>query len=385
VALGTIAFVFGSILVAPGAANAKAGTPMLNAGEQLKAGQFLQSPDKKLTLNMQADGNLVLYAPGSQARWNTHTRGHKGAFAAFQTDGNLVVYAANKKALWHSFANGGQRGANRLILQSDGNLVEYTKTNAVTWNTGTSYFPAQVKAPGTLATGHSLQSPDGRYRLIQQGDGNLVFYGPNGHWLWNTNTDGKPANRLAVQADGNMVIYTKTNKILWQTATNKNKGGSLQVQNDGNVVLYTAAHKAIWNSKAARNIERPPVKPPVVSPIKADAAIAYARAQIGKPYKWAAVGPNSFDCSGLTMMSWRAAGVSLPRTSQQQYNALPKYPYSQAQKGDLIFFGKSPTGIFHVAIYSGNGQMVEAPMPGLNVREKSVRTASRMGTVGRPS
>jgi cell wall-associated NlpC family hydrolase len=370
--------------MAPGTANAQAGTPMLNAGEQLKAGQFLRSPDKKLTLNMQTDGNLVLYAPGSQARWNTHTRGHNGAFAAFQTDGNLVVYAADKKPLWNSFDHGGLRGANRLILQNDGNLVEYTKTDAVTWNTGTFYFPSELKAPGTLPVGHSMQSPDGRYKLIMQGDGNLVFYGSDGHWIWNTNTDGKAANRAAMQGDGNLVLYTKADKVVWHTSTNGNTAGKLVVQNDGNVVVYTAAMKATWNSFTATNIERPTV-PKDPWEVKADTAIAYARAQIGKPYVWGADGPGSFDCSGLTMMSWKAAGVSLRHKAQYQYNDLPKVPLSQIRKGDLLFFGNSGTGIFHTAIYSGNGQMVEAPDKGMVLREKSVRTDRLMPTVGRPS
>ncbi|MEU1848009.1 NlpC/P60 family protein [Streptomyces sp. NPDC019990] len=102
---------------------------------------------------------------------------------------------------------------------------------------------------------------------------------------------------------------------------------------------------------------------------KADKALAFARAQIGKPYVWGAVGPDSYDCSGLTQAAWKAAGVTLPRTTYDQVNAGTTVPLSQAQPGDLVFFYDDVT---HVGIYIGNGMMIHAPKPGTYVREESV-------------
>ncbi|MER7901165.1 NlpC/P60 family protein [Streptomyces sp. NPDC096046] len=102
---------------------------------------------------------------------------------------------------------------------------------------------------------------------------------------------------------------------------------------------------------------------------KADKALAFARAQIGKPYVWGAVGPGSYDCSGLTQAAWKAAGVDLPRTTYGQVDAGTTVPLSQARPGDLVFFYDDVT---HVGIYIGNGMMIHAPKPGTYVREESV-------------
>jgi cell wall-associated NlpC family hydrolase len=100
----------------------------------------------------------------------------------------------------------------------------------------------------------------------------------------------------------------------------------------------------------------------------AAAAIAFARAQVGKPYIYAGVGPEGFDCSGLTMMAWAQGGVSMSHGSRDQYNAFPKVPISQLQPGDLVFFGDSGPMNHHGALYIGGGTMIEAPHTGAFVR-----------------
>ncbi|AIV34636.1 NlpC/P60 family protein [Streptomyces sp. R1] len=102
---------------------------------------------------------------------------------------------------------------------------------------------------------------------------------------------------------------------------------------------------------------------------KAGKAIAFARAQIGKPYVWGATGPDSYDCSGLTQAAWKAAGVTLPRVTYDQVNAGTTVPVSQAQPGDLVFFYDD---ISHVGLYIGDGMMIHAPKPGAYVREESI-------------
>jgi cell wall-associated NlpC family hydrolase len=101
----------------------------------------------------------------------------------------------------------------------------------------------------------------------------------------------------------------------------------------------------------------------------AEKALAFARAQIGKPYVWGATGPGSYDCSGLTQAAWKDAGVDLPRTTYDQVNAGTTVSISAARPGDLVFFYDD---ISHVGIYIGDGMMIHAPKPGAYVREESV-------------
>ncbi|MFI1930335.1 NlpC/P60 family protein [Streptomyces sp. NPDC020330] len=98
---------------------------------------------------------------------------------------------------------------------------------------------------------------------------------------------------------------------------------------------------------------------------RAARAIAFAHGAIGKPYVWGATGPNAFDCSGLTQAAWKAAGVSLPRTTYTQINAGARVPRSELAPGDLVFFY---SGISHVGLYIGDGRMIHAPRPGAPVR-----------------
>ena len=115
--------------------------------------------------------------------------------------------------------------------------------------------------------------------------------------------------------------------------------------------------------------------PVVLAQGVAAAAIAFALHEVGKPYVWGAVGPNSYDCSGLMQTAFEAAGVTLPRVSWQQYNAGGHVPVRQAQPGDLLFYATDPSDpstIHHVMLYMGNDQMVEAPYSGKPVRVQPV-------------
>jgi peptidoglycan DL-endopeptidase CwlO len=98
---------------------------------------------------------------------------------------------------------------------------------------------------------------------------------------------------------------------------------------------------------------------------QAAAAVQFAYAQLGKPYVYGAAGPSSYDCSGLTMAAWAAAGVSLPHNAAMQQSMLPYVAQSDLQPGDLVFFG-NPAG--HVGIYIGGGRFIHAPHTGDVVR-----------------
>lgn len=98
-------------------------------------------------------------------------------------------------------------------------------------------------------------------------------------------------------------------------------------------------------------------------------ALAFAKSQIGKPYRYAAAGPDAYDCSGLTSAAWRAAGISLPRTSSAQYRVGKPVAKGDLQPGDLVFFYSD---ISHVGLYAGNGQLIHSPRPGKTVQYTSM-------------
>ncbi len=159
-----------------------------------------------------------------------------------------------------------------------------------------------------------------------------------------------------------------------------------------------AAQQAAQAKKEVRNQPRPtdtggggsstsPTPPPVPAPpvdptppssdrSAVDRVLAFAKAQVGKPYKWGAAGPDSFDCSGLTMRAWQAGGKSLPHYSVAQFETGTRISVSKAKAGDLYFWSSngSPSGIHHVALALGGGQFIEAPRTGVPVRYSSIST-----------
>ncbi|MCZ4097791.1 hypothetical protein C8250_014465 [Streptomyces sp. So13.3] len=116
-------------------------------------------------------------------------------------------------------------------------------------------------------------------------------------------------------------------------------------------------------SRSSRSVPDMPDLP--ASSSRAAMAVAAARAAIGSPYVWGSTGPSSFDCSGLMQYSYRKAGVSLPRTSQEQKHAGHQVPLDQARPGDLVIYRDNAS---HVGMYVGGGRVVHAPYPGARVR-----------------
>ena len=116
--------------------------------------------------------------------------------------------------------------------------------------------------------------------------------------------------------------------------------------------------------------------PKVSASGRAGLAVKFAMSQLGDPYVWGAAGPGSWDCSGLTMMAWAAAGVSLPHSSRAQSGMGTPVSVSQLQPGDLVFY-YSP--VSHVAMYIGGGKIVHAPHSGANVE---VADLNRMPITG---
>ncbi|MER7845805.1 NlpC/P60 family protein [Kitasatospora sp. NPDC096077] len=139
------------------------------------------------------------------------------------------------------------------------------------------------------------------------------------------------------------------------------------------------ARQAADADRASRSSARPDLSTPAPPASgRAAAIIAFAQAQLGKPYGWGATGPNSFDCSGLTGAAYRAAGVKLSRMSQDQWNDGPRVSRDALQPGDLVFFYND---IHHVGLYIGDGKMIHAPRTGKNVEVLPISAMPYMGAV----
>jgi cell wall-associated NlpC family hydrolase len=107
-------------------------------------------------------------------------------------------------------------------------------------------------------------------------------------------------------------------------------------------------------------------------------AVRYAVRQLGKPYEWGAEGPRTYDCSGLTSRAWAEAGVPIPRTSPEQWKRLERIPLDELRPGDLVVYFEKAT---HVALYLGDGLVVQAPRPGAKVKVSPIAANPVLGAV----
>lgn len=151
-----------------------------------------------------------------------------------------------------------------------------------------------------------------------------------------------------------------------------------EMQRKAEAAAAAAAAKPKTTTTAAPPATNPG-KPPAVSG-NAGKAVNYAWAQLGKRYVWGAAGPNTFDCSGLTLMAWKAAGVSLPHNAAQQYQKIRHISRSQLAPGDLVFYNN----LGHVGIYIGNNQIIHAPNSRTVVKVAPIDSNKLYG-YGRPS
>ena len=133
----------------------------------------------------------------------------------------------------------------------------------------------------------------------------------------------------------------------------------------------TVAAQKKFMASGALSSERAPSR-------EGDAALRYAVEQIGKPYEWGAEGPASYDCSGLTSQAWDHAGQAIPRTSQEQWAQLPRIPVGELRPGDLVIYFPEAT---HVALYLGDGMVVQAPRPGAKVKVSPIAANPVLGAV----
>lgn len=117
---------------------------------------------------------------------------------------------------------------------------------------------------------------------------------------------------------------------------------------------------SVGGSTATGDVTTTPIAYTGPTSTQADQAVAFAYAQIGKPYVWGSTGPGAYDCSGLMYAAWATAGLTLPRDTYSEWADLPHIPLSDLQPGDMILYN----GESHVAMYVGNGYVIDAPHAG---------------------
>lgn len=169
------------------------------------------------------------------------------------------------------------------------------------------------------------------------------------------------ATETKVQADLTDIAKAQQSAVV-AASTQQASLAALSTGNDASVPLYLAAQTAGENAVDADKTS-PPIPPAL------NAAIWAAATQVGVPYVWGGETPlpaatAGFDCSGLVQWAYGQAGIALPRTAQEQHDAVTPVPAAQAQPGDLVFWNDGTTSVQHVAIYVGAGIVLEAPSTG---------------------
>ena len=186
------------------------------------------------------------------------------------------------------------------------------------------------------------------------------------------------AARAAVAAEQSQLaaVTAKRDALLAQLAAAQRISVQLEQQRQQGLAEEAARRAAeAAAAAAAAAAQRAHLVAPTYDGSVAGRALAFAYAQLGKPYVWGATGPDSFDCSGLTMQSWASAGVYLPHFAAFQYQASHPISYGDLRPGDLLFWatdGQDPETIYHEAIYIGGQEMIQAPRTGEDVEISSM-------------
>lgn len=194
------------------------------------------------------------------------------------------------------------------------------------------------------------------------------------------------ASRVQALRGQRQLLEAATDTAARQLATALDQQRALLSEADATVLALAEeqrrAEEAAALAQAASSIARLGVRPDVPAPnAQAEQAVLAATSMLGRAYEWGAVGPDRFDCSGLTSWAYRQAGVAIPRTSRAQYAGLPRVPLDALAPGDLIFFssGPDPATIHHVGMYLGDGRMVHAPRTGDVVKISAVWSTGVIG------
>jgi hypothetical protein len=254
--LGVATVLLGASPATSAAKTRRKSSDTVKTGAKLRPGDSRTSRNGRYRLLMQKDGNLVLYKLRHRkpvrngAVWSTQSSGHPGASAVMQTDANFVVYSATKQALYATGTVVPSRlaGSPKLVVNNDG-TVTVSRGGTKVWSSGLDRD--HLGSAQILNAGQSRKSPNGRYTLVMQADGNLVLYDNTTRAaLWSSQTDGNPGAVAVMQSDANLVVYSAAKQPLYSTATG-GRGDSeshLVIQDDGNAVIYDSANQPLWSS-----------------------------------------------------------------------------------------------------------------------------------------
>ncbi|MFD7388499.1 C40 family peptidase [Streptomyces sp. NPDC059852] len=233
---------------------------------------------------------------------------------------------------------------------------------------------AQLNAPQALAAPDAgFAAPDAGFAPAVQ-TGSFPAVGQTGSFPMVDQTGSFPA--VAQTGSFPMVDQTGSFPVVDQTGSFPlvdQTGGFPLVDQTGGfpAVTQSGSYPAAAATGAYPAAAPAPAAPmPAPQDSRALRALEFARAQIGKPCVWGTTGPNTFDGPGLTQAAWKAAGIALPRTAQEQATAGQGVALTHLEPGDLVLYHAG-----HVGIYSGNGMMIHAPGPGTVIREESVQYA----------
>ena len=220
---------------------------------------------------------------------------------------------------------------------------------------------------GSFSTAGALLSSDGGTNYLDTLDTMQMISAHSAQVVSAYKLASQNAAKAKSQAEDALTAATETrDALVKQQATVR-----AQVKKYSTMLAtLTAAQRSMFQSRMNPNAtaaQKQAVQMllPTITSAQARKAVQFALAQVGKPYSWGAAGPGSYDCSGLTMSAYRAAGISLPHSAAQQYNYGHHVSFSELQPGDLLFF-YHPIG--HVTIYAGGGMMVSAPQTGEDVK-----------------
>jgi cell wall-associated NlpC family hydrolase len=279
--------------------------------------------------------------------------------------------------------------ANKLLAQAAQKTQALNESRRILGQ----YAAAQYRAGGDTTTTRYLLAPDPQ-ALVDQVHLTSVLADRQNAAVASYRTQQVAATQQRIEAAKSLAALTvqqaqlKTAKADVQsklsaaqhllnnlTAQEKARLAALQAQQEAaaraKAAAFAAQQKAAQLAAAAKAAAQaaakgtPPAPTAPANSSVAEQAIAFAQQQLGKPYVWGATGPGSFDCSGLTQAAYKAAGISLPRTTYDQVNVGSRVSEANLQPGDLIFFFSD---VSHVGLYIGNGEMIHAPHTGTVVK-----------------
>jgi len=257
-------------------------------GEYILKEQKLVSNNGKFTALLQDDGNFVLYKDAtevaSNALWATQTfYDTNPRKLIMENDGNLALYSQApglRTLLWQSNTHDLGAPPYKLVMQDDGNLVISDWTNTFMWETRTApILPITLASADTVQTGEYLVddtkivSPNGKYSVVMQKDGNVVLFKGNGASatsVWATNTAGNNnlPHQLKFLIDGNLILYDSQSHVLWRTYMNYPniaKPNRLIIQDDGNLVIRDLVNTELWSTNTAEAVSHALTSPDQVN------------------------------------------------------------------------------------------------------------------------